>query len=137
MIIHDKIDNGESLSSKDLTDIYYELNKFYYGKNVISDDLIRYECLRVPHFYSAFYVYKYATGLALAYVFANRILNKEKGALENYLKFLKSGGKDYPLNILKDCGVEVNENLINEAMVIFKRYLEDYKDLIGECNGNK
>lgn len=137
MIVHNKIDNNESLSSKDLTDIYYDLNKYYYGHSVISDDLIRYEALRVPHFYSAFYVYKYATGLALAYVFANRILNNEKDALENYLKFLKSGGKDYPLNILKDCGVEVNENLINEAMEIFKKYIAEYKELIGDINGNK
>jgi len=136
MIIHDKIDHNMALSSKELGDIYYDLNKFYYGKEVISDDLIRYECLRVPHFYSAFYVYKYATGLALAYVFANRILNKEPGALENYLKFLKSGGKDYPLDILKTCGVEVNKNLINEAMLILKNYLATYRELVGEKNGN-
>jgi oligoendopeptidase F len=137
MIIHDKIDQNIALSSQELSDIYYDLNKFYYGNEVVSDDLIRYEYLRIPHFYFAFYVYKYATGLALAYVFASRILNKEKGALENYLKLLKSGGQDYPLNILKSCGVEVNKNIINEAMKTFKKYLVEYRKLVGEENGNK
>lgn len=137
MIVHDKIDHNISLSSKELSDIYYDLNKFYYGSNVINDDLIRYEYLRIPHFYSSFYVYKYATGLALAYVFANRIINKEKGALDNYLKFLKSGGKAYPLEILKECGILVNQKLIDEAMLIFKKYLKDYKELVGEENGHK
>lgn len=135
MIIHDKIDNNISLSSKEVSDIYYELNKFYYGPEVISDDLIRYEYLRVPHFYFSFYVYKYATGLALAYIFANRILNNEENALENYHKFLKSGGQDYPLNILENCGIKVNKKLIDESMKIFKRYLEKYKDLIGDIDG--
>ncbi len=137
MIIHDKINKNISLSSKEVSDIYYDLNKYYYGDSVINDDLIRYEYLRVPHFYSSFYVYKYATGLALAYVFASRILNKDKSSLENYHQFLKSGGKDYPLNILKECGIEVNSSLIDEAMTIFKKYLKEYKDLVGEINGNK
>lgn len=128
-IIHTKIKNNESLSTEDITDIYYDLNKFYYGEN-ISDDIIRYECLRVPHFYYNYYVYKYATGLSLAYVFAKRILGKEKNAVENYMKFLKSGGKDYPLNILKNSGVIMSSKVIDEGIELFNEYLKEYEELI-------
>ena len=128
-ILHTKIKNNESLSMEDITNIYYDLNKFYY-KNIVSDELIKYECLRVPHFYYNYYVYKYATGLCLAYVFAKRILGKEKNAIENYMKFLKSGRKDYPLNILKESGVIMNSKIIDEGIELFKEYLKEYEELI-------
>ncbi len=129
-IIHEKVQSDESLSPKDLTDIYYELNKTYYGNNIVSDDIIRYEALRIPHFYSAFYVYKYATGLAIAYVFAGRIINHEKNAVENYLKFLKIGGTNYPLEVLKECDINFSNKVIDEAMETFKTYLNKYEELV-------
>lgn len=129
-IIHEKLQNNESLTKKDITDIYYDLNKFYYGDEVINDDLIRYECLRVPHFYSSFYVFQYATGLCLAYVFANGIINNEKDGVENYLKFISSGSRDYPINILKDCGVIFDSKIIRKSMKIFENYLNEYEKLI-------
>lgn len=137
LLIHDKIKAGEAISTNELLDIYYNLNKYYYGKNVVSDELIKYECLRIPHFYSRFYVYKYATGLAIAYIFAGRILNNEPDAIENYLKFLSSGGKDYPLNILKESGIVMNSKVINESFKLFSKYLDEYENLVKEDkNGN-
>lgn len=130
-IIHDKEMNGETLTSSKLIEIYHELNNDYYGKVVINDDLIKYEALRIPHFYSSFYVYKYAIGLSLAYVFANRIINKEEGSVENYLKFISSGSSKYPLEVLKDCKIDLEKNnVVEEALKIFNEYLNMYKDLI-------
>ncbi len=130
-IIHDKEMNGETLTSNKLIEIYHELNNDYYGKVVINDDLIKYEALRIPHFYSSFYVYKYAIGLSLAYVFANRIINKEEGAVENYLKFISSGSSKYPLEVLKDCNIDLEKNnVVEEALKIFNEYLNMYKDFI-------
>ncbi len=137
-ILHDNYEKNSALTTEEITNIYYDLNKLYYGDNIISDDLIRYEGLRIPHFYSSFYVYKYATGLAIAYIFASRILNKEKQSLENYLKFLSIGGTDYPLNVLKSCGIDFSCQIVDEAMGIFNKYLQEYEELLGsEENGNK
>ena len=87
-IVHKKEENNETLTEKVLSDIYYELNKKYYGENIVSDEEIHYEWARIPHFYNSFYVYKYATGLSVACAIANDILNKKSGALEKYIKFL-------------------------------------------------
>ena len=130
-IIADKIEAGENLTSKEFTDIYLDLQKFYYGPNVIQEDLIKYECLRIPHFYSQFYVYKYATGLAIAYKFAKKIINKEKDAVENYIKFISSGGKDYPLNILKESGIDLDkENVFDESIELIEEYLKEFNTLV-------
>ena len=129
--LHDKEFNGEVLTNNKLLNIYAKINEDYYGKVVVQDELIKYEALRIPHFYSSFYVYKYALGLAVAYVFASRIINKEDKAVENYLNFLKSGSKKYPLEVLKDAGIDlVNQDIISEALVLFKNYIEEYKKLI-------
>ncbi len=130
-IIADKIEAGENLTYKEFTDIYLDLQKFYYGKGVAQDDLIKYECLRIPHFYSQFYVYKYATGLAIAYKFAKKIINKEKDAVENYIKFISSGGKTYPLNILKEAGINLDkENVFDESIELIENYLKEFNNLI-------
>lgn len=139
-IIYEKTDAKENLSSEDFTNIYYDLQKKYYGEDVIEDDYIRYECFRIPHFYYNFYVYKYATSLAIAYHFAYSIINKEPNAVENYLKFLKSGGKDYPLNILKDCGIEVQSgNILTYSIKMINKYMDDFECLLdleeGVING--
>ena len=129
--IHDLEFNGEVLTNNKLLNIYAKINEDYYGKSVIQDELIKYEALRIPHFYSSFYVYKYAIGLAVAYVFASRIINQEEKSVENYLNFLKSGSKKYPLEVLKDAGIDLSkQDVINEALVLFKKYIEEYKKLI-------
>lgn len=131
MIVHDKYKEGVSLTSDMLCNTYYDLNKLYYGPNVVSDDLIRYEWSRIPHFYSSFYVYKYATGLSAAISIASDILSGKEGAREAYLKFLSSGGSDYPLNILKKVDVDMtDEKPILKAIKMFEDKLSELKELI-------
>ena len=130
-IMHDKYKNNIPLTEKEFSDTYYELNKLYYGDNIISDDEIRLEWARIPHFYTSFYVYKYATGLAAALIIANSILNNEENAIENYKKFLSSGCSDYPLNILKKCNVDITDKKVLEnAFNLFENRLNELKELI-------
>ena len=105
-ITHDKVEQGESLTPESLCEIYYDLNKFYY-QGVQMDDEIAMEWARIPHFYNAFYVYKYATGFSAAVALANGILQGGQGQLQKYLDFLASGGKDYPIELLKKAGVDM------------------------------
>ncbi|RYD04154.1 hypothetical protein N752_16380 [Desulforamulus aquiferis] len=105
-IIHQKIEEGISLTPDSLCEIYYELNKFYY-QGVQLDDEISMEWSRIPHFYNAFYVYKYATGFSAAVALSNGILKEGQEKLEKYLAFLSSGGKDYPIELLKYAGVDM------------------------------
>ena len=131
MIMHDKESNGIPLTEEEFSNTYYELNKLYYGDNVVSDDLIRYEWARIPHFYTSFYVYKYATGLSAALAIASDILSGVDGVRDNYLKFLSSGCSDYPLNILKKVGVDMTtKEPIEKALKVFKEKLEELKKLI-------
>ena len=130
MIIHQKEQEGIPLTEEEISNTYYNLNKLYYGDNVVSDDNIRYEWSRIPHFYTPFYVYKYATGLSSALSIASRILKGDTNTRDNYLKFLSSGGSDYPLNILKKVGVDMTTSKpIEEALSMFKEKLEELKDL--------
>ncbi|MEG6521253.1 oligoendopeptidase F [Desulfotomaculum sp. 1211_IL3151] len=105
-ITHDKVEQGESLTPESLCEIYYDLNKFYY-QGVQMDDEIAMEWARIPHFYNAFYVYKYATGFSAAVALANGILQGGQVELQKYLDFLASGGKDYPIALLKRAGVDM------------------------------
>ena len=131
MIIHEKEQNEVPLTEEELSSTYYDLNKLYYGDNVVSDDLIRYEWSRIPHFYTPFYVYKYATGLSAALSIACRILDGDEKTKENYLEFLSSGGNNYPLEILKKVDVDMTiSKPIDEALSMFKEKLESLKELI-------
>lgn len=131
MIMHDKEANNIPLTEEEFSNTYYELNKLYYGDNVVSDDEIRYEWSRIPHFYSSFYVYKYATGLSSAIAIASDILAGKDGAKEKYLEFLKSGGNNYPLEILKKAGVDMTSpEPIIKSINMFKEKLEELKKLI-------
>ncbi len=128
--MHDKEQSGTPLTEQEFSNTYYELNELYYGKDVISDDEIRYEWARIPHFYSSFYVYKYATGLSCAITFAFDILNGVEGAQQRYLEFLSSGGSDYPLEILKRAGIDMtSKEPIEKALSIFEQKLEELKKL--------
>lgn len=129
-ITHEKRENGEVLTSDLLSDIYYNLVKKYFGDNVVCDDLIRFEWARIPHFYYNFYVYKYATGIAAASYIVDGILNKKEGALEKYIKFLKTGGSMYPIDELKIAGVDMNdENVILSAIKTFENYLNEFIEI--------
>lgn len=131
MVMHEKEANNIPLTEEEFSKTYYELNKLYYGDNVISDDYIRYEWSRIPHFYTSFYVYKYATGLSAAIAIASDILNGKEGAVDNYLEFLSSGGNNYPLEILKKTGVDMTTpEPIIKSIEMFKEKLEELKKLI-------
>lgn len=127
---HKLREKGEVLTSDLLSNTYYNLVKKYFGPNVLCDDLIKYEWARIPHFYYNFYVYKYATGISAASYIVDGILNNKEGALENYIKFLKSGGSMYPLDELKIAGVNLNsESVILSAIKTFEKYLKEFKDI--------
>ena len=131
MIMHKKEQDGEVITTDTLADTYLELNKLYYGKDVVSDDLIKYEWSRIPHFYTPFYVYKYATGFCAALAIASDILNGVKGAQDNYLEFLKSGSSNYPLEILKKCGVDMTtKEPIEKGIKMFEEKISLAKEII-------
>ncbi len=106
-ITHEKIDAGHPLTSEDLCKIYHDLNVKYFGEDMVIDKEIDMEWARIPHFYSDFYVYQYATGYSAANSFVKQILENGEEAVEKYKGFLKAGGSDYPINILKNAGVDM------------------------------
>lgn len=131
MIIHDKYQKGIPLTEEEISQTYYDLNKLYFGPDMVSDDLIRYEWARIPHFYTPFYVYKYATGISAAIAFASDILNNVEGAKERYLEFLSSGGSDYPIEILKKAGIDMTSGeAVDKALDMFGKKLEKIKSFI-------
>ncbi len=131
--IYELEEKKQVLTHELLSNIYYELNKKYFGSNVVVDDLIRYEWMRIPHFYYNFYVYKYATGLSSACHIVQRILNKEENAVSNYLEFLKSGGSNYPLEELKIAGVDMTKKeVVESAINMFRDYLKEFEELYKE-----
>ena len=128
--IHELTDKGEILTSDNICNYYYELNKLYFGPGVVVDDEIRYEALRIPHFYTPFYVYKYATGLSIASYIVKNILNNTPNFKEKYLEFLKSGGRDYPLEVLKIIDIDLTDTKVfDEAMEMFKETLDKFISL--------
>ncbi|QYR20368.1 oligoendopeptidase F [Paenibacillus sp. sptzw28] len=129
-IIHEKAEQGDSLTPQDLSKIYYDLNKQYYGPNMVIDKDIEMEWARIPHFYTSFYVYKYATGFSAATSFAKQILEEGAPAVDRYLGFLKSGGSDYSINILKKAGVDMSTpEPIEQAMSVFEELITQMEQL--------
>lgn len=126
---HERAEKDEPLTAQTLSDLYYDLNRKYYsGENVVCDDLIRYEWSRIPHFYTAFYVYKYATGLISAVCIADRILNEGEKAVADYKKFLSAGGSMPPVEILKLAGVDLTDDApFEKAMKMFSDFLAELK----------
>ncbi len=117
LMTHENIEKGIPLTSEDLCKIWHELNVKYFGPDMIVDKEIDMEWARIPHFYSDFYVYQYATGYSAASAFAKAILEKGDSAVESYKGFLKSGGSDYPINILKKAGVDMTTPVPLEATI--------------------
>lgn len=129
-IVHERVESGESLTAQDLSDIYYELNVKYHGKGMQVDKEIGMEWARIPHFYNSFYVYKYATGFSAATSFSKQILEEGQPAVDRYLGFLKSGGSDYSINILKKAGVDMSSpEPIREAMSVFEDVINQMEQL--------
>ena len=126
LTIHNMSFNGETLNNEKLNNIYYDLIKKYHGENVICDEYIKYEWSRIPHFYTPFYVYQYATGLSIAISIATRIYNGDAEMKDKYLEFLKSGSNDYPTNLVSKMGINISES-VNSALNTFNELIEKYK----------
>lgn len=123
---HEMVERGQSLTADTLCDMYRHLNMKFFGDNVVIDDLIKVEWSRIPHFYNAFYVYKYATGFSAAISLSNQILNGGQNAVNRYLNFLKSGGSDYPINLLKGAGVDMTKTEpIDSALETFGNLVDE------------
>ncbi|WP_254494779.1 oligoendopeptidase F [Clostridioides difficile] len=119
-IVHQRVESGEPLTADEFTNIYYKLNEKYYGKSAIVDKQIGIEWARIPHFYSNFYVYKYATGFSAASALSQQILSEGSTAVDRYINFLKSGGSEYALEQLKSAGVDMTKKeSIEEALNVF------------------
>ncbi|MGO1367734.1 MAG: oligoendopeptidase F [Senegalia sp. (in: firmicutes)] len=130
-IIHEKTESGESLTAESFSIIYKDLNKKYYGEQIVIDDEIAMEWARIPHFYYDFYVYQYATGFSAAIQLSQKILSGEEGAIESYLEFLKSGSSDYPVEVLKKAGVDMTtKNPIDDALKLFGELVDKMERLI-------
>lgn len=125
-IVHEKVENNEALASDDLNNIYYKLNQKYFGTGVKIDELIKYEWARIPHFYTDFYVYKYATGVSAAIAIATKILNKEPGFVEKYIEMLKQGCSKNSIDLLKMVDVDL------ESKDTYYKTIKFYKDKIEE-----
>ena len=104
---HESFEQVMALTAKDYNTKWHELNVKYFGEDMIVDEDIDVEWSRIPHFFTDFYVYQYATGYAAASAFAKNILEGKENAVEKYVGFLKSGGSDYPIEILKKAGVDM------------------------------
>jgi oligoendopeptidase F len=127
---HQTVESGQPLTKENLSEEYLRLNKLYYGNAVISEGNIQYEWARIPHFYRAFYVYKYSTGIISALAIADRILTEGKVAVDDYFKFLSSGGKDGPVQLLKAAGVDLTQlKPYESAFKVFEDTLTQFKSL--------
>ena len=129
--IHAAAEEGGALTADSLSEMYRELNTKYYGPEVVSDPEIALEWARIPHFYSAFYVYKYATGFAAAAAFAQAILKEGEPAVERYLNFLSSGCSDYPIELLRKGGVDMETPApVRSALQVFSGLVERLEKLL-------
>lgn len=132
-IVHAKEEAGEPLTADSLNEIYRELNVAYHGPEMVIDKEIELEWERIPHFYRHFYVYKYATGFSAATSLSKQILEEGQPAVERYLQFLKGGSSDFPLNLLKNAGVDMTSpEPIREALAVFKALIEELEQLMGQ-----
>ena len=130
-MIHEKAEAGEALTAELLSSVYRDLNIKYYGPDMVMDDYIDIEWARIPHFYTSFYVYKYATGFSAAVSISQQILKEGQPAVDRYLKFLKSGGSDFPIELLKIANVDMSTTEpIDNALKLFGSLLDQMEELL-------
>ena len=129
-ITHGLQEQGETLTADRLCEIYYDLNKLYFGEEICVDQEIAMEWARIPHFYTPFYVYQYATGFSAAIALSKQILEQGAPAVEQYKKFLKGGSSMYPLELLKMAGVNMEQKApVQDALAVFAQYLDEMERL--------
>ena len=128
---HAAAEAGEALTHESMCKMYGDLNALYYGPQIARDDTISYEWARIPHFYNAFYVYKYATGFSCAVKIASDILSGKKDAVRDYIRFLSSGGSDYPLELLKLAHVDLaGGEPVEVCMQEFAKALGEFEEML-------
>ena len=129
--IHSIVEQGGALTAENLSKCYLDLNARYYGTELILDQEIAIEWARIPHFYNAFYVYKYATGFSAATALAKGILDEGAPAVKRYLEFLSSGGSDYPIELLRKAGVDMETpQPVQEALKVFSALVSRLEQLL-------
>lgn len=127
------VENKIPLSAEVLNEKYASLQKQYFGENVKPTEFSKFEWSRIPHFYSPYYVYKYATGFISASIIAKNIYEEKPGYLEKYLKFLSAGASVYPIDLLKSVGVDLTkQETLESAFEVYEKYLEEFKELTKE-----
>ncbi len=130
-VIHALEESGAAITLEVFKTEYRKLLEAYFGPGVVLDPELDLECLRIPHFYNAFYVYKYATGVSAAIALSERVLNKVPGAVEAYLGFLKSGGSKFPLETLQAAGVDMRTPApVESTLRLFDRRLSELEALL-------
>src|SRR5213592_1982856 len=130
-IIHAIEESGDALTLDVFRSEYHKLLEVYFAENFVLDPELDLECLRIPHFYHAFYVYKYATGISAAVTLSQRVLSGQSGALEAYVKFLRSGGSKFPLETLKTAGVDMTTPApIESTLQLFEQRLKELEALL-------
>lgn len=128
--VHQKIENNESLTSDYFNNLYYKLNKKYYGDNVIVDEEIKYRWEIYPHLYTDYYLFKYATGISCACFCASKILNNDQEFIEKYKGFLKMGNSKYPSDALKTIGIDItNRKFIENAIKFYSDLLDEFESI--------
>lgn len=133
LLAHQKAERGEGITAQGLSEMYYTLNKKYFGEDMVSDPEIALEWARIPHFYTPFYVYQYATGFAAAIAISSRILSGEPGAVEDYKKFLSGGSSMDCIDLLKLAGVDMtSKEPVDRALEVFGEYLDKLEMLMDE-----
>ena len=129
--IHQVDQNGEVLTSEFLNNLYADLNQEYYGLSKEDNPQIQYEWARIPHFYYNYYVYQYSTGFAAASALAEKIVHGSQEDRDRYIDYLKAGKSDYPLNIMRKAGVDMEkEDYLNDAFAVFERRLNEFEALV-------
>lgn len=130
-ITHNMVEEGETLTSEVLCNVYYDLNKKYFGPEMILDEEIAMEWARIPHFYKPFYVYQYATGMSAAIALSKKIMENGEEGVEDYMKFLTGGGSQDPIDLLKMAGVDMTvKEPIESALQLFGELLDEMEELL-------
>ena len=130
---HEMAEAGQTLTAENLNQMYYQLNKDYYGEDMVIDEEIAIEWARIPHFYRHFYVYQYATGFSAAMALSNRILTGGEAAVQDYLKFLSGGCSTDPVSLLKIAGVDMSTpEPVNDALNLFGSLIDELDQLLAD-----
>jgi oligoendopeptidase F len=130
-IVHEMAESGEALTVQAFKDVYRQLLEAYFGPGFTLDQELSLECLRIPHFYRGFYVYKYATGLSAAIALSRRVLDGGSSALNDYLGFLRGGCSQLPLDLLRSAGVDMERpEAVDTALARFRTLVEELDELV-------